>query len=78
MVGDWRIWLRRIWLGTGGRWSSGRCVETTFESAPSAVWVFWSPIWRTESLDRGLTLVCRFSLSALGSAFQLRLKPAPC
>jgi hypothetical protein len=29
--------------------------------APPAVWVFWRLIWCTESLDRGLILVCRFS-----------------
>jgi hypothetical protein len=29
--------------------------------APPAVWVFWHLIWHTESLDRGLILVCRFS-----------------
>jgi hypothetical protein len=40
--------------------------------APLAVWVFWRLIWHTESLDRGLILVCRFSLSAVGSAYKLR------
>jgi hypothetical protein len=63
----------------GGRWSSGKYVGTTClravgeSPAPPAVWVFWRLIWRTESLDRGLILVCRFSL---GSAFQLRLRLA--
>jgi hypothetical protein len=28
---------------------------------PPAMWVFWRLIWRTESLDRGLFRVCRFS-----------------
>jgi hypothetical protein len=51
----------------GGRWSSGKYVGTTClraadsSPAPPAVWVFRRLIWRTESLDRGLILVCRFS-----------------
>jgi hypothetical protein len=49
------------------------CVLAGSSRAPPAVWVFWRLIWRTESLDRGLILVCWFSL---GSAFQLRLRPA--
>jgi hypothetical protein len=61
--------LCRSLLGryAGGRWSSGKYVGTTClrvagsSLAPPAVWVFWRLIWRTESLDRGLTLVCRFS-----------------
>jgi hypothetical protein len=36
------------------------CCLRAVGSSP-AVWVFWRPIWRTESLDRGLILVCRFS-----------------
>jgi hypothetical protein len=50
----------------GGRWS-GKYVGTTClratgsSSAPPAVWVFWRLIWRTESLNKGLILVCRFS-----------------
>jgi hypothetical protein len=52
---------------TGGRWSSGKYVGTTCLRAagsnpvPPAVRVFWRLIWRTESLDRGLILDCRFS-----------------
>jgi hypothetical protein len=51
-------------LGEG--WSSakyvGTCLRTTGSSpVPPAVWVFWRLISRTESLDRGLILVCRFS-----------------
>jgi hypothetical protein len=45
----------------GERWSSGKYVGTTCLRAPPAVWVFWRLIWPTESLDRGLVLVCRFS-----------------
>jgi hypothetical protein len=54
-------------LNQGGRWSSGKYVGTTClraagsSPAPPAVWVFWRLIWRTESLGRGLILVCRFS-----------------
>jgi hypothetical protein len=53
--------------GAGGRWSSGKYVGTACLRAagssptPLAVWVFWRLIWCTESLDRGLILVCRFS-----------------
>jgi hypothetical protein len=49
------------------RWSSSKHVGTTClratgsSPAPPAVWVFWRLIWRTESLDKGLILVCRFS-----------------
>jgi hypothetical protein len=63
----------------GGRWSSGKhvgvaCLRAAVSSpAPPVVWVFWRLIWRAESLDRGLVLVCRVSL---GSAYQLRLRPA--
>jgi hypothetical protein len=63
----------------GGRWSSGKYVGTIClraagsSPAPPAVLVFWRLIWRTESLDKDLILVCRFSL---GSAYQLRLRPA--
>jgi hypothetical protein len=51
----------------GGRWSGDKYVGTTClraagsSPAPPAVWVFWHLAWRTESLDRGLILVCRFS-----------------
>jgi hypothetical protein len=51
----------------GGRLSSGKYVGTAClraagsSPAPPAVWVFWRLIRRTESLDRGLILVCRFS-----------------
>jgi hypothetical protein len=51
----------------GGKWSSGKYVGTTClraagsSPAPPTVWVFWRLIWRTESLDGGLILVCRFS-----------------
>jgi hypothetical protein len=62
----------------GGIWSSSKYVGTCLRAAgsspaPPAVWAFWRLIWRTESLDRGLILVCRFSL---GSAYQLWLRPA--
>jgi hypothetical protein len=40
---------------------SGQHVCVGSSPAPPAVWVFWRLIWRTESLDRGLILVCRFS-----------------
>jgi hypothetical protein len=61
------------WWLVGGRWPSGKYVGTTClraagsSPAPPAVWVFWRLIWRTESLDRGLILVCRFSfVSSIG------------
>jgi hypothetical protein len=41
------------------------CVLRLSPALP-VVWVFWRLIWRTESLDRGLILVCRFFLSAVG------------
>jgi hypothetical protein len=47
----------------GGRWSGGKYAETTYlraagsSPAPPTVWVFWSLIWRTESLDKGLIRV---------------------
>jgi hypothetical protein len=44
--------------------------------APPSVWVFWRLIWRTESLDRGLILVCRFSFVSNWGAYLLRLRPA--
>jgi hypothetical protein len=56
-----------IFAGGGGGWSSGKYVGTTrlraAGSSPAlpAMWVFWRLIWPTESLDRDLILVCRFS-----------------
>jgi hypothetical protein len=49
----------------GGRWSSGKYVETIYlraagsSPAPPAVRVFWRLMWRIEPLDRDLILVCR-------------------
>jgi hypothetical protein len=63
-----------VGLRGGGRWSSGKYVGTTClraagsSPAPPAVWVLWRLIWRTESLDRGLILVCRFSFDSSRSA----------
>jgi hypothetical protein len=54
-------------MAAGGGWSSGKYVGTTClhaagsSPAPPTMWVFWRPIWRTETLDRGLILVRRFS-----------------
>jgi hypothetical protein len=60
-------WGEMVYVGT-------TCLRAAGSSPASpTVWVFWRLIWRTESLDRGLILACRYSL---GSAYQLRLRPA--
>jgi hypothetical protein len=68
----------------GGRWPSGKCVGTTClraagsSPAPPAVWVFWHLIWRTESLDRGLILVCRFSFVSSRGCIPVAVQTCPC
>jgi hypothetical protein len=46
--------------------------------APPAVWVFWHLIWRTESLDRGLILVCRVSFVSSGECIPVAAQVCSC
>jgi hypothetical protein len=67
LITSFTLCLYFSWNQGGGRLSSGKYVGTIClraagsSPAPPAVWIFWRLIRRTESLDRGLILVCRFS-----------------
>jgi hypothetical protein len=67
-----------------GEMASGKYVGTTClraagsSPAPPAVLVFWLPIWRTESLDRGLILVCRLSFVSSGQCIPVAAQTRSC
>jgi hypothetical protein len=66
-IQSWLLIVVHKMRGGGGDGLAVKYVGTTClraagsSPAPPTVWVFWHLIWRTESLDRGLILVRRFS-----------------